>query len=126
MFFHSGLLGLQHILRIYGRALDQRPSGSQKSCTQILPVGAVHPLVSGLSILHTTLDMARSLHQIRSQHSQPGPGGPQLPVERKVPGSRQDHALHDQVSRPVLVHEAEAQRRHLEKVRLRYPAALLH
>ena len=121
-----GVLGVEHVLRVHGRALEQRPSRSQESRPQILPMGAVHTLVSSVSILHTTPDLASFVDEIRPQHSQSSSGGSLLPVVREVSGPRQDHALHAQVSRPVLVHAATPKRRHQQEVRLRHTAAVLH
>ena len=94
------MLGLEHILCIYGRTPNQGSSRSQESRAQVLPVGALHPPVPGLPLLHAAPHVARPLHQVRPQHRQPGAGRPQLPELREVPRPRQDHALHDQVHRP--------------------------
>lgn len=120
------MLGVEHVLRVYGRAPVERPARPKVAGAQVLPMGAVHLVVPSVPLLHTTSGVARALDQIGPEHREPGGGGALLPVLGEVPRPRQDHALHAQVGRPVLVHAAATQRRHLEEVRLRLAAALLH
>ena len=123
----SGVLGVEHVLRVHGRAPEQGPAGPQEPRAQVLPVGAVHTALSGVPLLHAAPHMARLVHQVRSQHCQPRASGALLSDLREIPGSRQDHALHDQVDRSVLVHAPPPQDRHHEQeVRLRHPAVVLH
>ena len=89
-------------------------------------MGAVHTAVSGVLVLHAAADLARPLHQVGPEHCQSGAGGPLLPELREVSRPRQNHAVHDQVNRPVLLHAPQTQGRHIEKVRVRHTAAVLH
>ena len=89
-------------------------------------MGAVYTFVSSVSILHTTPDLASIVDEIRSQYSQSSSSSSLLSVVREVSGPRQNHALHAEISRSVLVHAATPKRRHQQKVRLRHTAVVLH
>lgn len=120
------MLGIEHVLRVNGRAFVQRPARPKITRTQVLSMGAVHPIVSSVPLLHTASRMARTLDQVGHEHSQSGGSGALLPVVREVPRPRQDHALHDQVGRSVLVHAAASKGRHKQKMRLRHTTVVFY
>lgn len=112
------MLGVEHVLCVDGRALVQRPARPQIARPQVLSMGAVHFVVPSVPLLHTATSVASTLDQVGLEHSQPSGRGALLSVVREVPRPRQDHALHDQIGRSVLVHAAASQGRHKQKVRL--------
>ncbi len=121
-----GMLGIEHVLCIDGRAFEQRTSRSQKSRTQILPMGAFHSALSSISVLFATLVLACTLEQIRYKHIECRTGGPVVSEFRKVPRSWQDNDVHGQVDWPVFVHKTQTQDGHNEEMRLRHTTVVLH
>ena len=120
------MLGLKYILCIYGRTFNQRPSRSKKSSLEILSMGAIYSLVSGFFILHTTFNLESTFNKIRSKYCKSRTSSSFVSKLGEVSRSRQDHVVHDQIGRSILVYEATSKRRRDQEMRLWHTTVVFH